>query len=368
MTLKLGPFAMGQSAATQAEVIEWLKLRPTVAKFYAWGHRDKNNPVPGNEDFYIINFAAPETLCVIRPMENYTLWQGAPEDEARKYFDFAFAGLLQRYKRQNLILEATNETGISASEPDKMRWHSRFMAEVARITYQESGGLVRAGIGAWSTGNPSGTSTDPLCQWEQWREALDAIEMGCAVLTLHEYGTLPAPRDTWNLLRYRRVMDRLRRMGYTRTKIIITEFAYDSNPEFGTYNRWRDVWGTDLQSHYNEFVKFYADEISKDNYLLGATWYTIGNGGSGAWDRFNLAGFGVVDILKKYIGETGLYRVKVGAGWQRTGPGTQYPIALWGTILIYLTQGQLFRCVETQNGWGKNASGRWMKLSLLEKL
>jgi hypothetical protein len=351
------------------DLVSWVDKKPSIVKFVSFGKPEY--PDESIDDFRLANIVPAGSLVIGRPFESFRLWQGDAVMQARLYFNLHFRRNIEQYSRID-IWEGPNEVGISPGqrEPgidDMMTWYAQFLREFARQCYLRG---KRAAIGSWATGTPE------IELWQKYRPALDAVHDLGAILACHEYDVPPASEWGWNNLRHRRNQATFSAMGYGRLPVVITECGADGVTAGQGTRRWMDYYDNDGARYWREFCKPYNDALCQDNYVLGATLFTLGTGCNHAWDCFNVGGSTFVPAIDSIFPQPiipspqlGLYHVAVGAAWQRTGPGVRWPIALWQNVIpIFLLRGMAFRVVETKNGWGRNISGRWMKLSLLEKI
>lgn len=189
-------------------------------------------------------------------------------DIARKY-----AAWLERSITLNPhvhVWEGPNEQVVTA--PGPMAWYAAFLHEFARQMRQRG---KRAGLGAWSTGNPIREHN----LWPHYTRALDAVREFDAVLTRHEYG----PLDEFNGLRYRYDNRVFTGLGYPDLPVIISECGTDDVG--GGWLPWRAMYAGDAERYWREWVLPYTLEIERDAYCLGATLFSVG-----LWDRFDVDG------------------------------------------------------------------------------
>ena len=151
--------------------------------------------------------------------------------------------------------------------------------------------LAKRGIkfveGSWSTGYPD------LQFWRQTevRKLLREMADLGAWIGLHEYGNpnMRANLDTdgtgWETLRYRKVHEALSGINMP---LVITECGIDT--AHGKKSGWRTV--TNAQS-YGQQLAWYADELAKDPYVVGATVFACQTD----WDSFEVCG----NEAEKYI-------------------------------------------------------------------
>ena len=161
---------------------------------------------------------------------------------------------------------------------DRLKIYGEWMLYVAEAFHRAG---KRYLCGSFSVGNPVDIEGD----WLSLAQAVKAAD----ALGLHEYGTPTVlSGGGWHTLRYRRVVERLWRLGIT-PRIIITELGIDRVVE-GGYRGWRKS-GVSAQQ-YAEQLAAYDREIQQDDYVLGACIFTCG--GNRDWVDFNIDGEGAI--------------------------------------------------------------------------
>ena len=199
-----------------------------------------------------------------------------------------------------------------------MKWYAQF--EVERMRLMADLGL-KCVLGNFSTGTPK------LEFWPAFLPALQVARQYWALLGLHEYSwpwvwwmtgryQLDPNNDEgdtgWLTLRYRKVYRQyLTPNGLGDVPLVITECGLDPGvddklkpPEAKdlTWEKLGNFWRErndrpDKAEYYFEQLRWYDEELQKDDYVVGATVFTWGNWG-GAWKHFDVAG---TDVAKKLI-------------------------------------------------------------------
>jgi len=175
------------------------------------------------------------------------------------------------------LWEGPNECVIT--DTTAMRWYATFLAEFARIlrvTFNRT-----AVIGGWAVGNPD----YPL--WAEYHPALVAAVVYKAMLGRHSYAG--PDQSTWSYLLLRHREDNLRfsAMGYPNLPVLITECGADGVP-FGVPpgKSWKELFNGNAEQYLNSILLPLDNELAKDNYVLGATVFTLGAG----WNNHNIEG------------------------------------------------------------------------------
>ena len=209
--------------------------------------------------------------------------------------------------------EGHNEPVWSASQD--MAWYAQF--EVERMRLMDRHGL-KCVIGNFATGSPD------LSLWPAFLPALRAALQYEAILGLHEYSCpwmwwmtgghqLNPDEDEgdegWTTLRYRKVYRQyLIPNGLGHLPLAITECGIDPmvgpQPHGVHGGAWKDLgkfWAehdgeTDAADYYFRQLKWYDEELQKDDYVVGATIFTWGSFGP-PWSDFDVAGSKVADKL-----------------------------------------------------------------------
>jgi GH25 family lysozyme M1 (1,4-beta-N-acetylmuramidase) len=273
MTLKLGPHHMlGGGADTE----RWLALAPTVAKFVG--------------DYGIAAAAATSTLTIGRVVDDGMLDnQGFDVNRIRHSHPVAQVAAAWYFDAVIRPKIATDPHIKAWSGPNEQKpldaaahlYYSEFCYWLAH--YIRGAGRVPV-VGDFAVGNPE------LADWQHYGLMAQGIRAYAGLLGLHEYG----PLDGFNALRYRQVSRELARIGYSGIRMVITECGGDYA---GGHTPFRgDYWGGDVGRYYREWCAPYAAEIARDDYLVGATLFTVGDG-AGAWPLFDVNGSGLIDLI-----------------------------------------------------------------------
>jgi len=257
--LKLGPhYLPGGEDAT----IAWLRLKPAVVKFCYGGYE-------------MSTLADPFTLTLGRPDERFLgspgvpFGEGFPDVLARQFVREVYAPLAAAFPAIQ-VWEGPNE--INPDTPRQMQWYGEFLYEFARQIHMLN---RRAGIGAWAPGTPE------LEMWQGYTAALQACREFGAVLTRHSYGAL----DEWLGYRHRKDNEVFTKLGYPDLPVIISECGAD---RLGSCpGRWRQIYTSEAE-YWERYLKPFTAELDRDDYVLGATVFTVGTGFSQAWRDFDV--------------------------------------------------------------------------------
>jgi hypothetical protein len=270
--LKTGPHHMlGGDQVTRA----WMTHKPSVVKF-CFG------------DFGLSALADPATLTIGRPdgdfFKDFPIMSGDAIAMATQMVSSRYAPIIQAFPKMK-AWEGPNEVIIKENEIAKMDWYSTFLAEFARQIHALGKTAV---VGGWATGNPE------FSLWEHYRATLQACHDYGAILSRHCYG----PLHEWLSLRYRQDQRYFNDLGFN-PKLAITECGADKTGDGQLPNNypgpWRSIWD-DEADYVADWVIPFEDEIQKDDYVIGATIFTVGNGFSSAWDKYNV-GLTTLDML-----------------------------------------------------------------------
>jgi len=291
--IKLGPHFMlgGQGLET------WLAAKPTVAKFV--------------DNFDGVKFADPLTLVVGRVTEQHG-WQvgvGDPVASAGWYADM-IGVQMQKTPRVD-VWEGPNEPVLyDASTPlgqklVAVHWHAQFSYEFARQIFIMG---KRAAIGVWSVGYPD---QEALLSWTQGLKALNEFQ---ALYARHSYG----PLDLDYAFRHKRDRDVFALQGFSNVKMLITECGTES---VGGMRPWRQQYGGDVNAYFDQWVKPFHGTLMVDDYVIGATLFTLGGGGGSQWHDYDVAGTGFVNRVRELdvpqekppIGGENMYVVTAGS-------------------------------------------------------
>lgn len=272
MTLKLGPHhQLGGGADTE----RWLALAPAVAKFVG--------------DYGIAAAARTTTLTIGRVVDDGMLdGQGfdvnrirqthLPQTAAAWYFDAVIAPKIGTDPH----IKAWEGPNEQHPEDDNAHlWYSEFSFWLCH--YIRGANRVPV-VGNFAVGTPS------LDKWRHYGLLAQGLRSYAGYLGLHEYG----PLDGGHALRYRAVSRELAMIGYSGLLMVITECGGDF---VGGHTPFRgDYWRGDAGRFWNEWCAPYSAELAKDDYVLGATLFTVGDG-AGAWPLFDVGGSGLIDLV-----------------------------------------------------------------------
>lgn len=263
--LKFGPHVMLGPSGLQA----WLDAVPTVAKFVSYWPSVK---------------VSMNTLTVGRIYNadwdtNYR--RGTPREAARA----AVADMLPTIHAQPWMMAwelPPNEPVINDRE--SMLWLAEFYYWGAKEMQERAG--RRAVFGHWPVGNP----TD-LSLWQYYEMALRATREFGAIHARHSYG----PVDVWYALRHRLDAAEFAKLGYAKVPTLITECGADRvKPGWGA---WREMYGS-FDEYWRQWWVPVAGALAEDDYVIGATPFSLGDGGSAAWRPFDVSGTGVETRLE----------------------------------------------------------------------
>jgi hypothetical protein len=291
LKIKLAPHVMDEG---QPSAIAFMtQLQPTTIKVILDLDSLRNDRMMD----VLRTAAAQQVLIVGRRWGDADIDVAAPNmlAEARRYYDGggqtqSFTTLAQAFPMIQ-IWEGPNEVDVKT--PAQMSNYAAFSYELARLMKVEAG--RRAGLGAWAVGTPD------AALWQHWRPALGAVLNFSAVLTRHSYGPVAGEEGTWFALRHQRDQSAFTLMGYPDMPLLITECGTDTLWNVSSFNKpWRELFGYDetaLTQYWAQWGKPFAEAIAQDPYVLGAHWFTFGNGGGSHWDKYDLAHLPVAETI-----------------------------------------------------------------------
>ena len=234
--------------------------------------------------------AFPEAFIVGRLYEEHQHFSPNPEDRGRAFADKVLALEINRYQLID-AWESYNECLPPGGEPAQYEALDRFqVAFGARI---RAAGMepVAMNFGAgqylgedWVRYFPRTLESHKYLgfheyDWPQmWR--------------LHEQGVNAGNGGMWLALRYRRIMGPVRAQhGNQHTALItecgLTQAVYPGLPDVG----WRSVLS---EESYWESLRWYNEELAKDDYVLGAAIFVVG--AVSPWHSFESLG-GIIDRI-----------------------------------------------------------------------
>lgn len=277
-----GPHAM--LGATGLD--DWMLARPSIAV------------LAGSFPF----IQSPHTLLIGRAtLGNDSLDPdiGDPLQQAERYF---YNYVLPTAQSNRHI-----KTWVSQNEPrwdnswdvqqarEAIRWYAKSHKHFASLCYRHE---LRPGIGQWSVGTPSfpgaDTPTEAASIFNDYGEALAAVDNYRGIITRHSYGW----HNEWLSLRHRADYRIFKGMGFANTKIATTEAGAEMLLNIDPPMRpFREQFPN--HTDYMSWILQYELEQQKDwQYHLGSALFTIGTGGSGAWNNYDVAGTSIPSLMQ----------------------------------------------------------------------
>lgn len=162
-----------------------------------------------------------------------------------------------------------------------MQWYAEYLSEFARLLQARG---KRAVLGNWSVGQPS------FDGWQYYGPVLEATRKYNAVLGRHSYAWLNESLG----LRHRADQAEFSKLGYRNVPLVITECGAENTHGM---KKWREEYANDFPRYFREWIAPFEREIRKDPYVLGATLYTVGTGGSNDWVKDDVSGTPIVEML-----------------------------------------------------------------------
>jgi hypothetical protein len=254
--MKLGPHYL---SGGEESTFDWLRLKPSVAKFCFRG-------------FEMANDAADETLCIGRPEESFIKsLSGDAQALARQMAAEVYAPHIRYYPMID-AWEGPNE--VTPANAEEMSWYASFLAQLG---YEISALGKTPVMGSFAVGNPD------LALWRYYRPVLQMLKNTGGLHSRHSYGRL----DEWFAFRHRKDQEAFRAMGFN-PRVVITECGLDvTKDQAGNIltEPWRKTYSTE-QEYWQKWLKPFTIGVNQDDYVLGATVFTVGTGFSPVWNNF----------------------------------------------------------------------------------
>ena len=186
--------------------------------------------------------------------------------------------------------------------------------QYAKVTI-ESANYLRQSIQGIKVAGFNFSVANPPQLFDDWALVIDALH-SIDYLSLHEYSyphihSEPGDpegknRETrngqicgWQTFRYRFIYDWLRRSKYPMPGLILSEFGRDKGVTGQGLGGWR-LAGDGIDQYVNE-LRWAAQQMAEDDYLLGCTIYCCGVNDS-AWHSFDVAGERAIEnLLQEHI-------------------------------------------------------------------
>lgn len=243
-----------------------------------------------------VKAVSPHTLIVGRIW--YDPWQklgnGDPAGRAQEWWQ----NVRQSVEANPAVdyWEGYNEPVIH--DAGLMDWYARFEKERVQILATNG---YKACIGNFSTGMPPAEQD----VWRAFYPAIDAALQHGGILGLHEYSAPDmdwlydyALGEGWLTGRYRKVYRQFLIPDGRKISLIITECGIDGGVMGEAGKGWRSYQDAD---HYFEQLKWYDSLLREDDYVLGATIFSLEIPG---WGDFDIRGR-VRELLTDYVRTSG---------------------------------------------------------------
>lgn len=267
--MKLGPHLMNGGWPH-----DWLAIGVKIVKWHA--------QIPSTADGIpadVLTIGRPAHYQGFSPSD-----QIAPTLAARQYFNGVILPALSAAPWMQ-AWESPNEPGwnyewSTSTKRTAMLWYADFMLEFARLLNIHG---RRAVLGNWSVGNPDFPS------WQWYGKALEAVGRYNAILGRHSYGWLV------DELAFRHRLDEkeFNKLGFRNTPLAITECGAERDHGMMP---WRIQYRGDFNAYFDQWIAPFVRGLLPDSYVLGATLFTAGTGGSTTWDAYDVSG---TDIIKR---------------------------------------------------------------------
>ncbi|MBC7328022.1 hypothetical protein H5T87_07900 [bacterium] len=236
----------------------------------------------------------PQGIVVVRiwertPNVHYSLNDdpvASAEDFWKRVLQPAIEALSPEERKMIDFLEGPNEgeTTPTWENIESARWFGKFWEKLAELIHKAG---FRPCGGSIAVGNPPGTIPEIWDKLEAFIPALKALKKYKGAWSYHayslEYSTDPNV-EKWYSLRYRIFYNFLKKKhpDLANLPMILTEGGIDKagNPE-------SDGWmARGNEKKYQEWLKWFDEELKKDKYILGVTLFQIGN--PEGWHSFDL--------------------------------------------------------------------------------
>ncbi|MGQ9516913.1 MAG: hypothetical protein ACUVT1_06585 [Anaerolineae bacterium] len=245
--------------------------------------------------------AFPEAFIIGRLYEPNQVFMPDPEERGRAFAERVLSIEANRYKLFN-AWESFNECLAHSSSPEEYDAYDRF--QVAFGERIKAAGMEPIAMN-FGTGQYLG---------EDWLKHFPRTLQFYTYLGFHEYdwptmrrlheeGVKAGNGGMWLALRYRRIMEPIRQaMGPKHIAVItecgLTQGVYPGRPDVG--------WRTGVsEEQYWESLRWYNDELAKDDYVLGAAIFVVG--AVAPWHSFESLG-GIIDRLAGLTAKPASYR------------------------------------------------------------
>ncbi len=339
MPSKLGPHFIGTPGLPL-----WRDSGPQVYKFdpSSLGASEQIPPGP----LVIGKLDQLEERLNLTDWKHYKNQGGSPQDVAAHRFNAQrniYVGAnkprVDRYLINGRVDAWEDDNEVVPDNPDEARWYAGYCIEMMRL--YESIGKKRANF-CFAVGTPDIRPGDPADIWPHLLPAVRHARDHGHYIALHEYmgyeadlgvgwrqidaqrqpvrrwlGRVDAdgnPDESYPygyvVLRYRLIYDTyFRPEGLHDVPLLITECGCDSvetvtplGGSVGTWTEHRDFWaarGDDPELYYAGMLKWYDRRLREDNYVLGATIFTVGSVGN--WVKWDISGTRVEEEIARHI-------------------------------------------------------------------
>jgi len=264
----------------------------------------------------------PNAFIIGRLFDEYQQYEPEPAEKGRAFAERILALEICKYKLID-AWESFNERRAPAANPADHEAYDIFQEAFAKRLRQ--GGVEPVGMN-FGTGQYLG---------EDWVKYFPRTLEAYKYLGFHEYdwpdmwrihreGVAAGNGGMWLALRYRRIMETVRQTYGNKHVALITECGltqavYPGRPDVG----WRTERSED---QYWESLKWYNQEIEKDDYVLGAAIFVVG--AAAPFHSFESLG-GIIDRLATLNPQPGQYRSHFvlfpqGASWDWYDASKEY--------------------------------------------
>lgn len=250
------------------------------------------------------NAINPEGIVVVRiskRIEPFTL-SDDPEESASLYMETVISPALSAMRvihGEIDIIEAPNEVEQTPGWEtlEEVTWNGMFWARLTELISKKG---VRTCVGSFPVGNPGGTMEEITAKMKAFSPALEAALSTGSPLCYHGYSlqyTTDSGIENWFSLRHRILHASISEVHpkYATIPFLISEAGIDSTGDPST-SGWA-ARGSEEQ--YINWLSWYDTELQKDEYVLGATLFQIGDSYWSSFDNESIAWW-----LKRHLADT----------------------------------------------------------------
>lgn len=275
MTLKLAPhWMLGGSGLSR-----WLQAGCTSVKYA--GAYPQGEPIDDNK-----------IVARVLNQDTFHLFSDTPERAAKKYIEEELSPVIRANPHLHTF-EALNEPDWKdddnpANTPRVMAWVCEFLYHSAKRLRDRN---IIPVVGNWSVGNPD------YFAWNYSEWMLRATKDSGAIIGRHGYG----PLDRDYAYRYEKDAEIFTGLGYPEVKFYLTEVGLDNVLHFTPWKTYYGNTTAGFERYWREWIVPFELRIRRDARVLGAHLFTLGTGGSNAWDPFDVSNLEITNIAERMM-------------------------------------------------------------------